>query len=238
MRRLKRLRPSAATLLVALLSALVFAAGANALAGRNTVDSGDIKARAVNSSDIRDSSVRSRDIRTGHVLSSDLRNGTILPADLNPTTVAALRGQQGGAGSTGPQGPAGADGAAATGVVSGKFFFATTGTTSGTTLFSFEGFRVEAVCTDPADQVTIRFVSGKDDSEIRVAREVADTEINDSDFDTNETQTVDGDEFGIFVYTERDGTVITGTYDVDDVDAGDPLGGAEDCKVSGTFIDG
>ena len=88
-------RPSPATAIACL--ALFFAvAGGTAIAlqGRNTVDSGDIKPKAVKTSDIANNAVTTKKIKNNHVRAADIqnnavgtgeiRNGQVRQADLAP----------------------------------------------------------------------------------------------------------------------------------------------------------
>ena len=78
-------RPSPTTVIACL--ALFFAvAGGSAIAlnGRNTVDSGDIKRKAVKTSDLANNAVTTRKIKANAVRSGDIRNGQVGRADLAP----------------------------------------------------------------------------------------------------------------------------------------------------------
>ena len=81
----KRRRPSPSSVIACL--ALFFAvAGGSAIAlqGRNTVDSGDIKPKAVKTSDIANNAVTTRKLKNNHVRTADIQNGQVRRADLAP----------------------------------------------------------------------------------------------------------------------------------------------------------
>ena len=74
----ERRRPSPATVIACL--ALFFAiAGGSAIAlqGRNTVDSGDIKPKAVKTSDIANNAVTTNKIKNNHVRATDIQNNAV-----------------------------------------------------------------------------------------------------------------------------------------------------------------
>ena len=71
-------RPSPATVIACL--ALFFAvAGGSAIAlpGRNSVDSGDIKPKAVKTSDIANNAVTTKKIKNNHVRAADIQNNAV-----------------------------------------------------------------------------------------------------------------------------------------------------------------
>ena len=76
-------RPSSATVIACL--ALFFAiAGGSAIAlqGRNSVDSGDIKPKAVKTSDIANNAVTTRKIRNNHVRAADIQAGAVQESEV------------------------------------------------------------------------------------------------------------------------------------------------------------
>ena len=81
MRARRRLSP---TTVIACLALFFAVAGGTAIAlqGRNTVDSGDIKPKAVKTSDIANSAVTTRKIRNNHVRTADIGPGAVGPADV------------------------------------------------------------------------------------------------------------------------------------------------------------
>ena len=93
--RLKRLRSGDVIACIALFFAV---AGGSALAlqGRNSVDSGDIKPKAVKTSDLANNAVTSRKIKNNHVRTADIQNGQVRPADLAPTDPVHKVGTPGG----------------------------------------------------------------------------------------------------------------------------------------------
>src|ERR671916_3119764 len=70
-------RPSPATVIACL--ALFFALGGSAIAlqGRNSVNSGDIKPKAVKTSDIANNAVTTRKIKNNHVRAADIQNNAV-----------------------------------------------------------------------------------------------------------------------------------------------------------------
>ena len=87
---LSRLRlPSPATMIACL--ALFFAIGGSAIAlqGRNTVDSGDIKPKAVKTSDIANNAVTTKKIKNNHVRAADIQNNAVGTGEIRNGQVAA-----------------------------------------------------------------------------------------------------------------------------------------------------
>jgi hypothetical protein len=82
--KMKRPRPMDAVACIALFFALA-GGTAVALAGRNTVDSGDIKPKQVKTSDIANNAVTTRKVKNNAVRTADVQNGQIKPADLAAT---------------------------------------------------------------------------------------------------------------------------------------------------------
>ena len=83
-------RPSPATTIACL--ALFFAiAGGSAIAlqGRNSVDSGDIKPKAVKTSDIANNAVTTRKIRNNHVRAADIQNNAVGTGEIRNGQVSA-----------------------------------------------------------------------------------------------------------------------------------------------------
>ena len=87
---LSRLRlPSPATMIACL--ALFFAIGGSAIAlqGRNSVDSGDIKPKAVKTSDIANNAVTTKKIKNNHVRAADIQNNAVGTGEIRNGQVAA-----------------------------------------------------------------------------------------------------------------------------------------------------
>jgi hypothetical protein len=78
--RLPRLSPATVIAGIALFAAL--SGAAIALPGRNSVDSGDLKANAVTSSDIRNKNVKTGDLANDAVTSAKVRNGGLNDNDI------------------------------------------------------------------------------------------------------------------------------------------------------------
>ena len=84
-------RPSPATVIACIALFFALSGSAIALQGRNTVDSGDIKPKAVKTSDIANNAVTTKKIKNNHVRAADIqnnavgtgeiRNGQVAPAD-------------------------------------------------------------------------------------------------------------------------------------------------------------
>jgi hypothetical protein len=112
--------PAMAVAFVALLAAL--SGTANALQGKNTVDSGDIKNGVVKSEDIKNGGVASKDIKNGAVTSDDVKNGSLLSKDFKSGQLpAGAQGPQGPQGPGGPQGPPGEDAITVVSSLTGDF---------------------------------------------------------------------------------------------------------------------
>jgi hypothetical protein len=226
MRRFLRYRPSPVTVIVALVSSLVFAGIAYAnLPGRNSVISSDIAPRAVHNSDDATGSVNSRVIR----------NGSILLGDLNSTTIAALKGAAGAPGAPGTPGAPGAPGATGSpgATVSGggvtKFFF-TTDNGADTGIFSVGGFHLSEECG--TTDMLVHFTSGADNSMLSLGSFTFNDFIHDTNFDNNNVDTIGpGDNFGTFQYVERGGTVVAANYWAED--GGDNFGSNQNCSLHG-----
>src|SRR5918998_4949469 len=83
-------RPSPTTTIACL--ALFFAiAGGSAIAlqGRNSVDSGDIKAKAVKTSDIANNAVTTKKIKNNHVRGGDIQNNAVGSGEIRNGQIAA-----------------------------------------------------------------------------------------------------------------------------------------------------
>jgi hypothetical protein len=101
MHRLKRLRPSSATV-VAFIALLLAGTGSAAAA------------TLITGAQVKDSSLTGRDIKDGSLSARDLRNGTLRGASSGPRGPQGAQGPQGADGPAGPQGavgPAGPSGA-------------------------------------------------------------------------------------------------------------------------------
>lgn len=86
-----RVTPSFVISCVALFVAL--SGTAVALKGRNTVDSGDIKPKAVKAPDIGDEAVTANKIAPGAISSDDIADGGVLGRDIGPIEVARVYDQ-------------------------------------------------------------------------------------------------------------------------------------------------
>jgi hypothetical protein len=89
-------RPSPATVIACLALFFAVAGGsAFALAGRNSVDSGDIKKGQVKTSDLANNAVTTKKIKGNAVRTSDIQNGQVKRADLAPAENVHLIGTLG-----------------------------------------------------------------------------------------------------------------------------------------------
>jgi hypothetical protein len=73
----KQGRPSSATVIACIALFFALSGSAIALQGRNSVDSGDIKPKAVKTSDIANNAVTTKKIKNNHVRAADIQNNAV-----------------------------------------------------------------------------------------------------------------------------------------------------------------
>jgi hypothetical protein len=230
----RRPSPAMAVAFVALLAALC--GTAVALPGKNTVDSGDLKKRAVKRADIARNAVNGRKVRNGSLTGADTRNDSLTGADVNEGTLGEVPSAN-TANSATTANSAGSVG----GVTFRSFNYQVSNDGPATQILDFGGLTLTASCT--LDVLDLTAGSTAADAELGSYSVEADEDglapqntAYDGDFDPGDSVDLvtsdEDEEIGTLRYSRADGSGVQVQFHIHGGNNG-AGGDAGSCAVNG-----